>query len=54
MPHEQQDANEYSDMLGYTTIKRRQRTQGKDSSYTEVEENALCYCHKNSKPLAAQ
>ena len=37
-PREQQDANDYSEMLGFTTVRRRQRTQAKESSYTEVEE----------------
>ncbi|MDO5692737.1 MAG: type IV secretory system conjugative DNA transfer family protein [Pseudomonadota bacterium] len=37
-PREQQDANDYSEMLGYTTVRRRQRTVGKDVSHTEVEE----------------
>jgi len=45
-PREQQDANDYSEMLGYTTIRRRSRTrshgQGKNVSDNEVlEKRAL-------------
>ena len=37
-PREQQDANDYSEMLGTTTVRRRQRTVGKEVSHTEVLE----------------
>ena len=37
-PREQQDANDYSEMLGYTTLRRRQRSTGKEVSHTELEE----------------
>ncbi len=45
-PREQQDANDYSEMLGYTTVKRRARTrshgQGRSVSDNEVlEKRAL-------------
>lgn len=45
-PREQQDANDYSEMLGYTTIRRRSRTrshgQGRNVSDNEVlEKRAL-------------
>ena len=45
-PREQQDANDYSEMLGYTTIRRRARTrshgQGRNVSDNEVlEKRAL-------------
>jgi len=37
-PREQQDANDYSEMLGYTTLKRSSVTRGRDVSRSEVEE----------------
>lgn len=41
-PREQRDANEYSEMLGFTTVRRKQRTRSHGSqgsiSFTEVEE----------------
>ncbi|QDH71364.1 hypothetical protein FKV23_15650 [Lysobacter alkalisoli] len=41
-PREQQDANDYSEMLGYTTVHRKQRTrsrgQGNSTSYSEAYE----------------
>lgn len=41
-PREQQDANDYSEMLGTTTVKRKSVTRGKDISRSEViEKRAL-------------
>lgn len=37
-PREQQDANDYSDMLGYTTVRRHNLTHGKEFSRSESEE----------------
>ncbi|KAB8165384.1 type IV secretion system DNA-binding domain-containing protein [Lysobacter maris] len=41
-PREQQDANDYSEMLGYTTVHRKNRTrsrgQGRSTSYAETQE----------------
>ncbi len=37
-PREQQDANDYSEMLGYTTVKKRNVTRGREVSYSESEE----------------
>ena len=37
-PREQQDANDYSEMLGYTTVRRQNITRGKDVSRSESEE----------------
>ncbi len=37
-PREQQDANDYSEMLGYTTIRRHTVTRGREFSRTESEE----------------
>ena len=41
-PREQQDANDYSEMLGYTTLRRENVTRGRDVSRSEsVERRAL-------------
>lgn len=37
-PREQQDANDYSDMLGYTTVRKQNVTRGRDTSRSESEE----------------
>lgn len=37
-PREQQDANDYSDMLGYTTVRKQNITRGREVSRSESEE----------------
>jgi type IV secretion system protein VirD4 len=37
-PREQQDANDYSDMLGYTTVRKQNLTRGREFSRSESEE----------------
>lgn len=37
-PREQQDANDYSEMLGYTTVRRHNVTRGRDFSRSESQE----------------
>src|SRR3546814_8502030 len=37
-PREQQDANDYSEMLGYTTVRKQHLTRGRDISRNESEE----------------
>ncbi|GAB2510045.1 type IV secretory system conjugative DNA transfer family protein [Lysobacter humi (ex Lee et al. 2017)] len=37
-PREQQDANDYSEMLGYTTVRRHNVTRGREFSRSESEE----------------
>lgn len=37
-PREQQDANDYSEMLGYTTVKKDSLTRGREFSRSESEE----------------
>jgi type IV secretion system protein VirD4 len=37
-PREQQDANDYSEMLGYTTVRRQNVTRGREVSRSETEE----------------
>jgi type IV secretion system protein VirD4 len=57
-PREQRDANEYSEMLGYTTHRRRQRTrsrggfgQGGSVSFAEVEEKRALMLPQELKAL---
>jgi len=37
-PREQQDANDYSDMLGYTTVRKESVTRGRDKSMSHSDE----------------
>ena len=37
-PREQQDANDYSEMLGYTTVRKQNITRGRDTSRSESDE----------------
>lgn len=37
-PREQQDANDYSDMLGYTTVRRKNVTHAREKTHTFTEE----------------
>ena len=37
-PREQQDANDYSEMLGYTTVRKDSFTRGREFSRSESEE----------------
>jgi type IV secretion system protein VirD4 len=37
-PREQQDANDYSDMLGYTTVRKESVTRGRDTSRSHSDE----------------
>jgi type IV secretion system protein VirD4 len=37
-PREQQDANEYSEMIGYITVKKDRLTRGRETSRSETEE----------------
>lgn len=57
-PREQRDATEYSEMLGYTTERKRQRTrsrggrgQGSSVSYAEVEEKRALMLPQELKGL---
>ena len=57
-PREQRDANEYSEMLGYTTLRRRNRTrshgQGGSVSYAEVEERRALMLPQELKALSPE
>lgn len=56
-PREQQDANDYSEMLGYTTVRRRARTrahgQGRGVSDNEVLERRALMLPQELKALGA-
>ncbi|PZO64642.1 MAG: type VI secretion protein, partial [Pseudoxanthomonas suwonensis] len=57
-PREQRDANEYSEMLGYTTLRRRTRTtshgQSGSVSYAEVEERRALMLPQELKALSPE
>ena len=53
-PREQQDANEYSDMLGYTTVKKRNVTRGRETSYSEHEERRALMLPQELKAMSAK
>ena len=53
-PREQQDANDYADMLGYTTQRRRQRSIARETSFTEVEERRALMLPQEIKALGSK
>ena len=53
-PREQQDANEYSDMLGYTTVKKRNISRGRETSYSEHEERRALMLPQELKAMSAK
>lgn len=53
-PREQQDANDYSEMLGYTSVKRESRSRGKgDVTRTENEERRALMLPQELKAMGA-
>ncbi|MEX1828579.1 type IV secretory system conjugative DNA transfer family protein [Luteibacter sp. CQ10] len=52
-PREQQDANDYSEMLGYTTLRRESVTRGRDISRTESEERRALMLPQELKAMGA-
>src|SRR5690606_11347578 len=54
-PREQQDANDYSEMLGYTTVHRKNRTrsrgQGRNTSFSESQEKRALMLPQELKAL---
>jgi type IV secretion system protein VirD4 len=50
-PREQQDANDYSEMLGYTTVRRQNVTRGRDVSRSESEERRALMLPQELKAL---
>ncbi len=52
-PREQQDANDYSEMLGYTTIRRHSVTRGREFSRSESEERRALMLPQELKAMGA-
>ena len=52
-PREQQDANDYSEMLGYTTVRRENITRGREISRSEVEERRALMLPQELKAMGA-
>jgi type IV secretion system protein VirD4 len=50
-PREQQDANDYSEMLGYTTVRRQNITRGREVSRSESEERRALMLPQELKAL---
>lgn len=52
-PREQQDANDYSEMLGYTTVRKRNITRGKDVTRSESEERRALMLPQELKAMGS-
>lgn len=52
-PREQQDANDYSDMLGYTTVRKQNITRGREVSRSESEERRALMLPQELKAMGA-
>jgi type IV secretion system protein VirD4 len=53
-PREQQDANDYSDMLGYTTVRKENITKGRnDKSRSQSEERRALMLPQELKAMGA-
>jgi type IV secretion system protein VirD4 len=50
-PREQRDANDYSEMLGYTTLRRQNVTRGRDFTKSESEERRALMLPQELKAL---
>jgi type IV secretion system protein VirD4 len=53
-PREQRDANDYSDMLGYTTVRRDQVTRGRETSRSRIEERRALLLPQELKALGSE
>jgi type IV secretion system protein VirD4 len=53
-PREQQDANDYSEMLGYTTVRRQNVTRGRDVSRSESEERRALMLPQELKAMGPE
>ena len=53
-PREQQDANDYSEMLGYTTVRRQNITRGREFSRSESEERRALMLPQELKALGSE
>ena len=51
-PREQQDANEYSEMLGYTTIKKHNISRGRERSVSESDERRALMLPQELKAMS--
>ena len=52
-PREQQDANEYSEMLGYTTVRKKNISQGRERSVSESDERRALMLPQELKAMSA-
>lgn len=52
-PREQQDANDYSEMLGYTTVRKQNVTRGREVSRSESEERRALMLPQELKAMAS-
>lgn len=52
-PREQQDANDYSEMLGYTTVRRKSVTKGRETSHSISEERRALMLPQELKAMGA-
>jgi type IV secretion system protein VirD4 len=53
-PREQQDANDYSEMLGYTTVRRKNVTKGRETSHSISEERRALMLPQELKAMGAE
>ena len=53
-PREQQDANDYSDMLGYTTVRKENITRGRETSRSHSEERRALMLHQELKAMGGE
>jgi type IV secretion system protein VirD4 len=53
-PREQQDANDYSEMLGYTTVRRKNVTKGRETSHSVSEERRALMLPQELKAMGAE
>ncbi len=53
-PREQRDANEYSDMLGFTTVRTRHVTRGRDTSHSDTMERRALLLPQELKALGGE
>lgn len=53
-PREQQDANDYSDMLGYTTVRKENVTRGREVSRSHSEERRALMLPQELKAMGSE
>lgn len=53
-PREQRDANEYSDMLGYTTVRRKNVTTGRERSVSHSDERRALMLPQELKAMSQE